>query len=232
MHTAVFDIDGTLTDTNVVDERCYMAALQDEFHIGVVDLNTVAYPDVTDSAILNVVVEQAFGREPTDAERQRFITRFVARLRRAYETTPAEFAAVPGAPHFVGVLQSIGWQLAVATGGWKASARLKLGWAGVELDGAPLATADDDTARTAIVRYALQRAAIESVRPEDKIVFVGDGLWDLEAAAQLGISFLGVGTGPHAAKLHARGASTVIPDFRDSDQALRALSSATCVNAA
>ena len=231
MHTAVFDIDGTLTDTNVVDERCYMAALQDEFHIGVVDLNTVAYPDVTDSAILNVVVEQAFGREPTDAERQRFITRFVGRLRGAYETTPAEFAAVPGAPHFVRVLQSIGWQLAVATGGWKASARLKLEWAGVELDGAPLATADDDTARTAIVRYALQRAAIESVSPEDKIVFVGDGLWDFEAAAQLGISFLGVGTGPHAAKLHARGVATVIPDFRDFDQALRALSSAACVNA-
>ncbi len=232
MRIAVFDIDGTLTDTNMVDQRCFMAALQDKFQIGAVDLDAIAYPDVTDSAILKVVVEQAFGREPTDAERQGFITCFVARLRAAYEATPGEFAPVPGAPHFVGALRRLGWQLAVATGGWKASAKLKLGWAGVGLDGVPLAAADDNTARTAIVQHALQRAGIHSVEPEDRIVFVGDGLWDVEAAAQLGISFLGVGTGLHAAKLRARGTSIVIPDFRDYDQALGALSSAACVNAA
>jgi phosphoglycolate phosphatase-like HAD superfamily hydrolase len=60
----------------------------------------------------------------------------------------------------------------------------------------------------------------------DRVVSVGDGLWDVRAARNLGFSFLGVGRGADAELLRAAGASHVLEDFTDYGLLLRCLTEA------
>ncbi|MBI3191378.1 MAG: hypothetical protein HYZ36_01850 [Pedosphaera parvula] len=49
MHLVIFDIDGTLTETNAVDADCYVRALAEVFGFADVDTDWSTYPHVTDS---------------------------------------------------------------------------------------------------------------------------------------------------------------------------------------
>ena len=48
-------------------------------------------------------------------------------------------------------------------------------------------------------------------------VYVGDGVWDARACRNVGIPFVGIGTGIRATRLSAEGAVCVFPDFSDTD---------------
>jgi phosphoglycolate phosphatase-like HAD superfamily hydrolase len=78
------------------------------------------------------------------------------------------------------------------------------------------ANADDALDRVDILRTAIQRAG-QDYRQDifEKVVYVGDGIWDVRAAAALGIGFLGLASGDKAVRLVEEGASYVLPDFLD-----------------
>ena len=63
MHLVVFDIDGTLTHTDDIDEVCYVAAVSEVLSITDMDTDWTHYPHVTDSAILRQVVQLSLGRD-------------------------------------------------------------------------------------------------------------------------------------------------------------------------
>jgi len=115
-------------------------------------------------------------------------------LRRGVEADPRRVVAVPGAPELLKTLRTHArWRPALATGGWGASARLKLACAGIDAEGLPLATSDDCEARVDIVREAIARAHDAwHVTRFERIVCVGDGTWDAETARQLGYPFVGI----------------------------------------
>jgi len=56
-----------------------------------------------------------------------------------------------------------------------------------------------------IVTAAIMAAISRHGGSPDRIVSVGDGLWDLKTAEALGLSFLGIGTGENALVLSDRG---------------------------
>jgi len=80
--------------------------------------------------------------------------------------------------------------VAVATGGWRATASLKLESAGFDLRGAPLATSDDARERIEIMRVALSRIGSRF----ESITYYGDGPWDRDACHDLGWRFVAVGS--------------------------------------
>jgi hypothetical protein len=57
----------------------------------------------------------------------------------------------------------------------------------------------------------------------DAYFAVGDGVWDVETAAALGIPFIGVARGEQAARLRERGAEVVLDDLSDAAGFLRAI---------
>jgi phosphoglycolate phosphatase-like HAD superfamily hydrolase len=120
-----------------------------------------------------------------------------------------------------------GWMVAVATGGWGPSARLKLRVAELPIDDAVLACADDARSRADIVRLARERAEAFYQRRFDRVVSVGDGVWDVETAIVLGLPFVGIATGTRADRLHSAGARTVLPDYFNLDAVWTALDTAT-----
>ena len=72
MKLAVFDLDGTLSATNVVDDRCFVQALRIAFDIQRVNTNWTEYRHVTDLGVMLEAFKHSYGRQPEPKEISRF----------------------------------------------------------------------------------------------------------------------------------------------------------------
>ena len=68
MNLAIFDIDGTLTNTNNVDEDCFVKAFAEAHSINDIVTDWTAYPHTTDSGITQHIFQEKFGRSPEETE--------------------------------------------------------------------------------------------------------------------------------------------------------------------
>jgi phosphoglycolate phosphatase-like HAD superfamily hydrolase len=225
MNLAIFDVDGTLTRTNDVDSLCYVRCVQEELDIDVSGLNWADYTFVTDIGITNQMFRERFGRLPEIVEIERLQRRLVRLLEETHATSPEAFAPVPGAVDVLEWLQSQpAWHVGIATGCWQASAQLKLRAAGIPAQGIPAAYCEDGQSREEVVRTAIDRCcAAAQVKHFDRIVSIGDGIWDIATAVQLSLAFVGVCIDGRDGPLRRRGATHVVRDFNDRDEVLRSL---------
>ena len=208
----VFDIDGTLTRTADIDEVCYVAAIREVLSIADMDTDWTHYPHVTDSAILRQVVQLSLRRDVLVEEMDRVRQCFRQNLEDAFRRQPRSCLPVDGGPEML--RQLAGVAVALATGGWESTARLKLERAGYDIRDIPLASSSDADTREEIMRIAELRAREKhGVTGFETITYVGDGVWDARAAANLGWRFVGVGTGEQAARLEREGAIAVIDHY-------------------
>jgi phosphoglycolate phosphatase-like HAD superfamily hydrolase len=228
MNLAIFDLDGTLMDTVNVDAVCFAQAITDVTGVQHIDLDWSTYGYSTDSGLISEIFRERIGRLPSHAELIRVQWHFVARLTAAFVAKPQICYPLPGAIESLKTLQmDPNWGIALATDGWAMSARLKLRRAKLPLQDIPSAFADDDVNRAAILRQAISRAE-EAYHQDsfDHIVYVGDGIWDFQAARQLDIGFLGLDRGQSGARLREAGATHLISDFTNFQAMMRNLQSA------
>lgn len=155
MHLVVFDIDGTLTRTDSIDEVCYVAAVEEVLSIRGIDTDWLSYPHVTDSGILRHVVRSNLGRKLLAGEMDRVCGCFRRRLEDAFRRQPDACLPVEGGPEMLSQLAGRSdLAVALATGGWESTARLKLERAGYDIQDIPLASASDADTREEIMRIA------------------------------------------------------------------------------
>jgi phosphoglycolate phosphatase-like HAD superfamily hydrolase len=226
---AVLDIDGTLTNTVEVDGRCYLRAASEVFGLQIDHLKTLDWskaPHVTDAGILRWLCQDQFGREPLREELEGFVERLLGLFEAERCRSASCFGPIPGARAFVRGLSEVGWAVAIATGGYGKSARYKLRAAGIEWAEHCMACSDDAVTREEILALAARRARERHGAGFQKVVSVGDGVWDVRAAAAVGFGFVGVGRGRRAEKLREAGAAVVVEDFSDLPTVLGALESA------
>ena len=228
MRLAIFDIDGTLTETNSVDSVCFVRAMADAHSIEGVSTDWGAYAHTTDSYITRQLFSERFGRAPDDSEVSRFTSRFVSLLEDYKAKDASLFKEVGGAAEALARLGlEPGWALAVASGCWRGSGLMKLRAAGLELGDVPAAFAEDGESREEILSAALARAGeFYGTGSFERVVSLGDGLWDVRAARNLGCPFVGVARGARAKRLRAAGASHVVGDFKDYGRLMRCLTEA------
>jgi phosphoglycolate phosphatase-like HAD superfamily hydrolase len=219
----VFDLDGTLTATSAVDETCFVQAFADSLNIHQLSTNWVDYDHATDTAVARQAFLKQFGREPESTEILKVVERFVELLSRHHDLDSALFAEVPGASAFLTELhENAEWGIALATGGWKRSAEFKIRAAGLPLFNFPAAFAEDGPSREAIVQTAIDRASTwYQCREFERIVSVGDAVWDIKTARQLNLPFLGVADEPRATLLRESGTRHVVEHYLDPVQCLR-----------
>ena len=191
MHLVMFDVDGTLVDSAGFDAELYSEAVESQLGVAV-DRGWNRYEHVTDSGIL----EQILRERGLDARRaelgERVQQRFIARVRDYLAEHSASVREIAGARGLIERLQERpDVRVAVATGGWETTARLKLEHVGIRTAGLALASASDATARTAIMRLAEWRA-LQGAAPT-RATYFGDGPWDRRASAELGYDFIAVG---------------------------------------
>ncbi len=220
MNLVIFDIDGTLTRTLLVDEECYTQAFADEFDITGFSTDWGAYDHYTDSGIAEQIYSEHTGSSIPAPEHQRLIERFVFLLSSRNSDQPGLFEEVPGAS---GILEQLRrndiWKAALATGCWLESARFKLRTAGLDFSGLPMATADDSMVRSKIFRIALKRArSLYKIKHFDRVVYVGDGTWDVRMCSELRHPFIGVATEKKTEELANLGARSIIPDYLNQER--------------
>lgn len=187
----MFDIDGTLVDSHGFDGDLFAEAVRRELGVRV-DQTWQSYRNHTDSGVLDEILR---GCVPAD-ERQQAYDRVKAcfvGLVEGYIANQAEgLKPIPGAPDLIARLRSIaGVVVAVATGGWRETAELKLRSVGIAFEGLPFATCADAAARTEIMQSAERRASV-SGRFARRTYF-GDAPWDKRASADLGYDFVAIG---------------------------------------
>jgi phosphoglycolate phosphatase-like HAD superfamily hydrolase len=215
MKLLVCDLDGTLARTVAVDEECFIQAFADVFKIR--DLNTkwMEYEHVTDLGILQHVFQSRFQRKPDRDDIVRFAEYFVGLLDDGYSSDGDHFGEIPGAASLLMNLTNHSeWRVAIATGSLEASGKFKIRTARLPADNVPAAFAEDGPSREGIVRTAIERAR-QKYRVEhfERIVSVGDAVWDVRTARRLELPFVGLAGGQRAMILRDHGARTIIENF-------------------
>ncbi|HJR70813.1 MAG TPA: HAD family hydrolase [Gammaproteobacteria bacterium] len=196
MHLVMFDIDGTLVDSAGFDADLYARAVEGELGIAV-DRAWDRYEHVSDSGILEQLLRDARFDRDRAALAARVQQRFVGLVRDYVEREPAAVREIAGAKRLVERLLGLPHVcVAIATGGWEPTARLKLQHVGIDVGDVGLASSSDARARTDIMRLAARRA-LGGVSFQ-RATYFGDGAWDRRASAELGYDFVAVGRGvPH-----------------------------------
>ena len=188
MKAIVFDVDGTLIESMSVDFELYFSSINTV--LGPVNIreDLSNYDNVTDSGILaQLIDDNGFSSEDEVAESIQAI--FVESLRKHIQTV-GPFPAIEGAIQMVGkVRHSANTRVAIATGGWRRSAVLKLESTGFDIDGIPVATCDNSPSRIEIMRTALSRIGNDF----ESVTYFGDAEWDRQACQSLGWNFVAAG---------------------------------------
>jgi phosphoglycolate phosphatase-like HAD superfamily hydrolase len=223
MTLILFDIDGTLTATSEADNGCYERAFFRAFQVPLPTTDWHAYTHATDIGIIREVIEPRRGTPVTTDEIDRFESAYVDELQRACDANPQGFAEVPGARHILETIRAAeNLSAALATGGTRGPALFKLRKIGVDGAALPGAFANDAISRADIARLAIARTGLDAV----DVVYVGDGLWDLHTAAEVGMRFIGITRESNADRLRAHGANALLEDYRDPDAFFNAVRTA------
>lgn len=217
MKLAVFDIDGTLTETNEVDDRCFVEAFGASHQITDIETDWTKYAHVTDSGLASEIFKQKLGRPPNEKDFLDFKRHFIENLNEYASEDETLFAEVSSAKAMLEKLKlEKNWIVALATGSFYDSAELKLEKAKINVKNFPIGTADDAVSREEILLTAIEKSLKKcGLKRFEKIVSIGDGVWDVRAAKNLSLDFVGIANGKKADALREEGASYIIKDFRD-----------------
>ena len=211
----VFDLDGTLALTSEVDDACWVKAAHEVLGLESIETDWGHYGHSTDEAIAMELISTRTDLPPTEVTVHLVRDAFIRQVEGSLHSDPGLFQPVPGATTVFARLKDAGWNVAIATGGWRTTARLKLKAAGISDAEIPAAHGDDAHPREEIISAAIERSATTTSEVIDRVVYIGDGRWDVAATNQLGIGFVGLGGGERAAMLLAAGAVEVRPDYLD-----------------
>lgn len=223
MKLVMFDIDGTLTESNHLDDESYLQALHEVFGFSKVSTDWASYTHVTDACILKEVFQNQRDRFPSFREIETFQKRFLELLIDG-ATAHGGVKPISGSSYILKkLLASPDYQVAYAGGGWGASAIFKLKSARLPIENIPYAFSDDDESREGIMAIAHSRAETYYSQLLSDVVYIGDGVWDIRSAKKLGYSFIGIASGDEAKALFKEGATYIFPNYDDYESFLVAL---------
>lgn len=164
-------------------------------HLGTeVDPTWSSYNSVTDSGILDQILDECDPFLDRYDLHMKVKNEFVHLTREYIARTPDAVREIRGARALLETLeQQPSVAVAIATGGWRETAELKLRGVGLDPERIPLATASDSGDRCVIIKLAERRAL--NGRVATRRTYIGDGAWDKAAAVELNYSFVAVGGG-------------------------------------
>ena len=185
----MFDVDGTLIESMAIDSKLYFSSVSAV--LGPIEYRSSLndYDHVTDSGIIaQLVDDNELSPEPSAIDSIQ--TLFVGGLIEHIQTV-GPFPVIHGATQVIDRLSlSTEYSVAIATGGWRKSALLKLESSGFSLDGIPIVSCDDSPSRTEIMRIALAKLGDDF----ESVTYFGDADWDRRACQILGWDFVPVGS--------------------------------------
>ena len=187
MIATIFDIDGTLVDSFGFDDACYISAIREVLGEVYIHNDWSKYKNVTDTGSLRQIMEENKIQEVGQVEEVR--TKF-GELIRQYLQNGGKCLPKGGAIHLINkLLTAEDYEVGFATGGWRHTAKMKLRHAGFNLKNAILTSSDDGDERVTIMKKCL----LQLGHCFQRVVYIGDAEWDMQATQELGWHFIGIG---------------------------------------
>ena len=205
----IFDIDGTLTDSIPTYLEVITKVLGD---IGLKDIDTDYdnYLHHTDRYALEYNYERNFGKKVPDSLRFELDTLLETELKKHKPVIE-----IPGARDLLLDFQKKEIPFAYGTGAFPKATAVKMRDANVPFIPEVLATSITSVSRVGFVKEAIEKSKAFYKKDTFKnIIAVGDGLWDLKAAQELQIGFLGVGL-KNKEVMHNHGCTDWVKDFKN-----------------
>ena len=187
MIATIFDIDGTLVESFGFDDACYISAIREVLGDVHIHNDWSKYKNVTDTGSLRQIMEENKIQEAGQVEEVR--TKF-GELIRKYLQNGGKCRPKSGAIHLINkLLAAEDYGVGFATGGWRHTAKMKLRHAGFNLENTVLTSSDDGDERVTIMKKCL----LQLGHCFQRVVYIGDAEWDMQATQELGWHFIGVG---------------------------------------
>jgi len=217
MTLVIFDVDGTLVYSEKTDSRCFAETYEHIYDIPFPTIDWTTYPHVTDDTIFKTVIQEHFQRVATEREMTTFKIAFTERIRQQRMLTPEKFKIVPGAKNTIERLLDLSHiSVGIGTGGWKAPAVLKLDYFDIPTPPLLISGADGKETREQIIEEVKQQAIDQEI-PFERIVYIGDAIWDVKTTRNMGLPLIGLRRKGDRNFLHQRGVKHVLTDFSDFD---------------
>jgi phosphoglycolate phosphatase-like HAD superfamily hydrolase len=188
-HLLICDIDGTLTDSVLIHQAAFVKAMQ-EIGVAEMDQQFHAYKHHTDLHIAKTIYEgftsNLFSRAVIEQFEQILYLNISETL---------DIAEIKGAKKLLRLLEAeTEFGLCFATGSMYKAAQYKLDKIGINFSPLQLVACNDIEDREGILQLAIENAKKHyQVDDFQRIISIGDGLWDLKTAQNLGLEFIGVG---------------------------------------
>ena len=187
MIATIFDIDGTLVESFGFDDACYISAIREILGEVYIHNDWSKYKNVTDTGSLRQIMEENKIQEKGQIEEVR--TKFGESIRQ-YLQNGGKCRPKKGAIHLINkFLAAEDYKVGFATGGWRHTAKMKLRHAGFNLKNTILTSSDDGDERVVIMKKCL----LQLGHCFQRVVYIGDAEWDMQATQELGWHFIGVG---------------------------------------
>jgi HAD superfamily hydrolase (TIGR01509 family) len=201
----LFDVDGTLVDSNYLHVHAWHRAFTD------VGLSIEAWRIHRSIGMDGATLVSSLAKGADDHTRARAKDLHS----RYYKDTASQLRRLPGARELLERVEAIGLQIVLATSAPEDELSiLRDVLACDDLVSAVTSSEDVDTAkpRPDIIQVALDRAGVEAAHA----VFVGDAVWDVEACERAGVPTIGVLSGGVSRdELEKAGAKAVFENAQD-----------------
>ncbi len=215
----MFDIDGTLLRTKAED-HLYEEAMKEWLSIETINTDWTSYKYVTDSGIAAELFTRIKGYAPSQEDLNYVAGIFSQKWEQKLKNDPFSCVSIEGIHTFLTKLHNLpDTAIAIATGGWKKSALLKLMHSKILLTDIAIASSNDTYSREGIMEIAYKRALKRTGLPIfQNVVYFGDGEWDVAASSNLGYNFIGIDSSNHKEALIEKGAKYIFQDYRNHKQ--------------
>ncbi|MEM6318608.1 MAG: HAD hydrolase-like protein [Bacteroidota bacterium] len=220
MILVIFDVDGTLVQSNKADSRCFAATYHEVYGRPFPTIDWRKYPHVSDTTIFKTVIEEHFNRTPSAEEEEAFRQQFVANIIEKRKQTPDVFQSIPYAKEAIDkLLKDARFVVGIATGGWKAPAIVKLNFVNIPVEELIITGADGKITRAEIINETIDLAKQQHGNFQH-IVYVGDAIWDFTTTLEMGLPLIGIRWRGDLDFFHRLGVPQVLEDYKDYDQFL------------
>ncbi|MGH7832229.1 MAG: HAD family hydrolase [Candidatus Binatia bacterium] len=211
----LFDIDGTLVDCGGTSGETFARAFREVYGVACPVFSPAEVAGLTDLAIVNQVASRLGlrNREEFEASRERVFDLYARYLAIVFEQRPP--VALPGADSAVRALRESGCAVGLLTGSTRATARLKLKYAGIDPGLFACGAYSEDGELRDMLPPAARARYLELFSREPAVtVLVGDTPRDVRAALTTSCEFIGVTTGHYSrASLEEAGARIILDDL-------------------
>lgn len=217
----MFDIDGTLLNTTSED-LLFSETMKEWLSIESIEDDWSTYKNITDSGIASELFLQVKSCHPNNDDINLACNIFYKKWSQKLIDEPGSCIPISGIHAFLQELHKHkDVSIAIATGGWEKTAKLKLNHSHILFSDIPLSTSNDSFSREQIMQIAYSRA-LEKTKALDfqKVIYFGDGSWDYKASRNLGYNFIAVNSSNCKDFFSGADVKYIIDDFTDYDHIL------------